>query len=84
MHRSGAIGAFGWRCTEVWRLDALQCSLRNGWCRRRCLPMCACRDGRCNGADGFLHSVVDGACIVVENASEFLTVFGLCGSEVAG
>jgi hypothetical protein len=45
---------------------------------------CACGDGRCNGADGGLHSVVDGSCIVVENSREFLTVFELCGSEWMG
>ncbi len=42
----------------------------------------ACRDGGCYGADGCLHGVVDGACIVVENASEFLAIFDLCRREV--
>ncbi len=30
-----------------------------------------------------MHRVVDGTCIVVKNASEFLAVFGLCGSKLA-
>jgi hypothetical protein len=44
--------------------------------------LCACRDGGCNGADGCFHGVVNGACIVVENASEFLAVFDLCRPEM--
>ena len=36
-----------------------------------------------DGADGRLHGVVDGACIVIEYAGEFLTEFDLSGSELA-
>ena len=39
-------------------------------------------DGRCNGADGSLHCIVDCARIVVENARKFLAVFGLGRGEL--
>ena len=35
----------------------------------------------CDGADCCLHRVIDGVCIIVEDAREFLTVFELSRSE---
>ena len=40
-------------------------------------------DGGCDRADGSLHGVVDGACIIVEDAGKFLAEFDLSGSELA-
>ena len=40
-------------------------------------------DGGCDRADGSLHGVVDGACIIVEDAGKFLAEVDLSGSELA-
>ena len=76
MHLTGGVLDFGvWmRCGVVEEMVDVEGDVVPG----------AGGDGGCDGDDCGLHGVVDGSCIVVENSGEFLTVFGLCRSELMG